>query len=510
VGAVLLNEQIESDEMLITRSRVGDSIAYATLYERHRGAAMAAARCLTRSASDADDVVSESFARVLNVLRGGKGPLSAFRPYLMTVVRNTVYERTRRGRETPSDLISDIADIASSDAADRDAEARIAREALESLPERWQLILWHTEVEGRSPAEVAPLLGLAPNSVAALAYRAREGLRQAYLQAHVGAQRERECRTFGATFGAYIRDSMPARERSAVDAHLADCEPCRITLDELRPTNERLRVLLIFAFLGVPMATYLDELARSEGAGKRTHRARPRGRVARMVAGTTVAAAVVVGGVTFAARSDDKGSPAGLSAATTLQATTPTGVAPATTVASTTVATSTSTTTSTTTTAVAVETTLVPTSAAVVVASPVHLQQPAPTTPTTTEVVNTTTTYLIQHLEMTGTPLGIGAAGGVATILVHIVNTGPNDIANTQIAFGLPPGFEVVPVDITSGFACLAGSNVCDLGLLRPGDVLNLGIDISIPLGAVSPLMNWSLSVLEGTSSALTDPIPFV
>ena len=57
----------------------------------------------------------------------------------------------------------------------------IAR-AFASLPERWQAVLWHTEIEGARPADVAPLLGLTANGVAALAYRAREGLRQAYLQ----------------------------------------------------------------------------------------------------------------------------------------------------------------------------------------------------------------------------------------------------------------------------------------------------------------------------------------
>ena len=38
------------------------------------------------------------------------------------------------------------------------------------------------EVEGLSAAEIAPLLGIAANSVAALAYRAREGLRQEFLR----------------------------------------------------------------------------------------------------------------------------------------------------------------------------------------------------------------------------------------------------------------------------------------------------------------------------------------
>lgn len=509
MAAAILTEHIDSDEMLIARSRVGDSHAYAALYERHRSAALAAARCLTRSASDADDVVSESFARVLNVLRVGKGPLSAFRPYLMTVVRNTVYERTRRSRETPSDLIGDKADPAASDAADRDAEARIAREAFESLPERWQLILWHTEVEGRSPAEVAPLLGLAPNSVAALAYRAREGLRQAYLQAHVSAQSDSECRGYGATFGAYIRDSLPARERVAVDAHLGECAPCRLVLDELRPTNERLRVLLIFAFLGVPAATYLNELDGTSATRSSAFVRAPRGRVTRMLIGSTVAAAVVVGGVTFAARGDDNGTPIALATATTVGTATMSTIAPSTTVA-------TSTTVASTTTSTVVETTLpVPTSLAVAVVQPVAARPPAPAPmvpafpePVYLDLPAPTTTYLVQHLEMQGSPNGIGVAGGVAQIILSVTNAGPYDITNVQVAFGLPPGYDVSSPGY--GVTCLPGTKVCSMGFMRPGDTLNLGLEISIPAGAISPLMDWSLYVLEGTSSAFTIPIPFV
>ena len=39
-----------------------------------------------------------------------------------------------------------------------------------------------------------PLLGLTPNSVSATAYRAREGLRKAYLQAHVTHNPPERCR----------------------------------------------------------------------------------------------------------------------------------------------------------------------------------------------------------------------------------------------------------------------------------------------------------------------------
>ena len=63
-------------------------------------------------------------------------------------------------------------------------ETGAAARAFQSLPERWQLVLWHLEVEGQKPADIAPLLGISANSVSALAYRAREGLRQAFVSMH--------------------------------------------------------------------------------------------------------------------------------------------------------------------------------------------------------------------------------------------------------------------------------------------------------------------------------------
>ena len=101
-------------------------------------------------------------------------------------------------------------------------------------------MLWHTEVEGRSPAEVGPLLGLAPNAVAALAYRAREGLRQAYLNAHIQARPPAACAETVPKLGAYVRDDLSNRDRQKVEEHLKDCERCQAIVAELREAGSRL------------------------------------------------------------------------------------------------------------------------------------------------------------------------------------------------------------------------------------------------------------------------------
>ncbi|MGB8857673.1 MAG: sigma-70 family RNA polymerase sigma factor, partial [Ilumatobacteraceae bacterium] len=249
-----------SDAELIAGARKGDSDAYGELYRRHVDSARAAARALTRSRSDADDVTSEAFARVLRALQSGGGPDVSFRPYLVTAVRNVFYDKVRRNREEPTEDMSDEVNVALLDSAKSQEDGAFAAVAFATLPERWQLVLWHTEVEGRSVAEVAPMLGLAPNAVAALAYRAREGLRQAYLQAHLRDQQAAECRECAANLGAYVRDGLSARDRRRIDAHLDGCDSCKGLVAELADTNNTLRAALIPALIGVSSAAYLSGL----------------------------------------------------------------------------------------------------------------------------------------------------------------------------------------------------------------------------------------------------------
>jgi hypothetical protein len=59
-------------------------------------------------------------------------------------------------------------------------EAAMTRRAFESLPGRWRAVLWQTEVEGRTPGELAQVSGMTPNAVAQLAARARIGLALAW------------------------------------------------------------------------------------------------------------------------------------------------------------------------------------------------------------------------------------------------------------------------------------------------------------------------------------------
>ena len=111
-------------------------------------------------------------------------------------------------------------------------------------------MLWYSEVQQESTAEVGSRLGLRPNAVAALAYRAREGLRQAFLQAHVSGCDDEACRATVAQLGGWTRDRLSTGDAARVDAHLASCRRCRQVAAELAEVNSGLRGLLAPLLLG--------------------------------------------------------------------------------------------------------------------------------------------------------------------------------------------------------------------------------------------------------------------
>ena len=284
------------DAELISAVRGGDTDAYGQLFERHVEAARRLARQLV-SAGDVEDLVSEAFVKVLQVLQRGGGPDVAFRAYLLTAVRRLRVDRLRATSrlQTTDDIEMFDPGVPFRDTAVEGFESAAAARAFASLPERWQLVLWHTEVEGQKPADVAPLLGMSANSVSALAYRAREGLRQAYLNEHAADLDDESCQWTRAHLGAYIREGISRRDAGKVEGHLGGCRTCAAIYLELSEVNSNLGAILAPLLLGGAGAAYVSA---SVGAAAPVGLAGLVGRARDLVLANSQTAAVV--GVTTA------------------------------------------------------------------------------------------------------------------------------------------------------------------------------------------------------------------
>ncbi|MFC4909651.1 RNA polymerase sigma factor [Actinomadura gamaensis] len=176
------------DADLVAAVRAGDVDASGELFARHHRSVLAYARGLAHDEHTAQDLTSEAFTRTLAALRSGGGPVAGPRPYLYAVVRNAAVDWARKARRTVvTDELAAWAersgDAAGTDALGDPAENAAVARAFRSLPRRWQVVLWHTVVEDEAVREVAGALGLKPGAVTQLSFRAREGLRRAYLKA---------------------------------------------------------------------------------------------------------------------------------------------------------------------------------------------------------------------------------------------------------------------------------------------------------------------------------------
>ncbi|GAB2884020.1 sigma-70 family RNA polymerase sigma factor [Nocardioides pacificus] len=262
MSETLARPEAPSDAELISAVRDGDVESYGALFSRHVDAARRLARQLA-SPGDADDLVSDAFAKVLGVLQRGGGPDLAFRAYLLTALRRLHVDRIRASARLHStdDLEPFDPGVPFRDTAVEGFESAAAARAFASLPERWQVVLWHTEIEGQKPADVAVILGMSANSVSALAYRAREGLRQAFLTMHAGDLDEDTCRWTLEHLGSYVRKGVSRRDATRIEEHLQGCRRCLAVHLELTEVNSNLAALIGPVVLGSVAAAYLGAAA---------------------------------------------------------------------------------------------------------------------------------------------------------------------------------------------------------------------------------------------------------
>ncbi len=143
---------------------------------QHLDALYRAAWALCGSREDAEDLVQETFARVLarprNVKTGGD------RAYLMSALRNTFYSRLRSASRRPraTHTLDDVeaVEARTSVQPDRAAEVGEIFGAISRLPEDFRLALAAVDILGLSYGEAAAALGTREATITTRLYRARQ------------------------------------------------------------------------------------------------------------------------------------------------------------------------------------------------------------------------------------------------------------------------------------------------------------------------------------------------
>lgn len=176
------------DHALMARVALGDHRAFRELVERHQNAVVGTVTKMLGNTTDSEDIAQMVFLRVWKHAKRYK-PDNKFTTYLYTIVRNLVYNESRRRsrkRTVSTDQREDEHHLQHpADEADRpdatllDAELRAAIDAaIASLPENQRLAVVLRRYENLSYEEIAEVLSTSVPSVKSLLFRARTSLRE--------------------------------------------------------------------------------------------------------------------------------------------------------------------------------------------------------------------------------------------------------------------------------------------------------------------------------------------
>lgn len=207
--------QLESDDLLlVTRAKAGEREAFALLVQRYGKAVLNVIDKMIRDQAIVEDLWQETFVRALENLTSyeprqyadGTGP--SFASWLYRIATNlTLDELRRRGRwrllswdmlkpkradesdspeayDPPADQPDVLAMLESQE------DIRRVRQALDTLPPEWRMILVLREYQDLPYEDIADILCVPIGTVRSRLARAREQLRLAILQATPGRPRQ--------------------------------------------------------------------------------------------------------------------------------------------------------------------------------------------------------------------------------------------------------------------------------------------------------------------------------
>jgi RNA polymerase sigma-70 factor (ECF subfamily) len=228
---------VDDDVSLLFAYRDGDARAFEQIYTRHATAIRMLCLRHLRSDASADDVVQETFLRLV---RGADRIERGFnvRAWLHRVAANLCIDLLRAQRRSPGieDDGTVMRTLPTQDRTDqpeaafeitwmRETVTRVA----EAMPPRQRAALVLRELEGLSYNAIAEVLGLSPGAVETLLFRARRRFREEYLRRATEADRPADgCgRTLELLGSAEHRRPTGRGRMRDVAAHIVDCSSCR-------------------------------------------------------------------------------------------------------------------------------------------------------------------------------------------------------------------------------------------------------------------------------------------
>ena len=216
------------------------------LYRRHVADVYHYALAVLRNPADAEDVTQTTFLNALRAYERGERP-KAEQNWLIAIAHNVCRQRFRQSQRRPREVSLDE-DVADRIVDDEAPTAEDIRRALGQLAFNQRAALVMRELEGRSYADIAEILGVSTGAVETLLFRARRALRE-QLEGSL------TCQQAELAISKQLDGRLARSERGALRAHLRACPDCATVARRQRAQRSAFKALA-----AVPLPTSLASL----------------------------------------------------------------------------------------------------------------------------------------------------------------------------------------------------------------------------------------------------------
>jgi len=211
--------------------------SFETLYHDHVSDVYRYALAVTGQTSDAEDVTQTTFLNAYRAYARGERPRKP-QNWLLTIAHNVCRQRARfayyRVREVELEEDSAEALLPPDDIP----TATDIRRALSHLPFQQRAVLIMRELEGRTHAEIAEMMGLTTQATEMLAFRARRALREQLAGSLT-------CREAASALDRQMDGTLDPDSAGLLRAHLRECEDCERLARRVRAQRVGWRSLAI-------------------------------------------------------------------------------------------------------------------------------------------------------------------------------------------------------------------------------------------------------------------------
>src|SRR5207247_5627889 len=192
--------------------------AFERMYRRYVGDVYRYALAVMRNPADAEDVTQTTFMNAYRAYAEKGDRPEKPQNWLIAIAHNVCRQRFRQSARRPSE-VSFEDDIADAVVDDETPSGEDIRRALSHLAFNQRAALVMRELEGRSYAEIAEILGLTVAAVETLIFRARRALREQLQGALTCAEAER-------ALSREADGQLQRAEKGPLRAHLRECTEC--------------------------------------------------------------------------------------------------------------------------------------------------------------------------------------------------------------------------------------------------------------------------------------------